>query len=428
MNGYSVGSALMTVRYTDNDATATVTAPTVGLGTGQYFRINTCLKRHVINNSYESKCNQTYVDTRSNLASITIAAPVQQLTSPRPSTSATPGYFVYAVNIYSRQRDGSYKEIASSWPGSVAGAALPIAPRGQLTGAPVAGEGAPLSTGLTGGMNNAAPDSFCGYDSRGASGALPAGVSTTGLPTGAPAYYEVGEPTGAFAGQQPKGVMLVIHGGGWYTVGGHAVEAIRPEADRWRARGWRTLNITYRSCSQSFGDVQWFYDAARAVWGTGMPYCATGGSAGAHLALLLAASKPSVSCVIAEAGPTDMISLKSQSADLADPVQASDGAHALYNMMAAAFGGDDQAIWWSPAQWKINARVLWAVAAGDTLVPPAQGDLLRAKMLERDPNAYIDVMKLPAGSIGWVHTAVSQEALDTFYAAEDKLVAPLVGS
>ena len=38
------------------------------------------------------------------------------------------------------------------------------------------------------------------------------GVSTTGLPSGAPAYYEVGEPTGAYQGQAPKGVMLVIHG------------------------------------------------------------------------------------------------------------------------------------------------------------------------------------------------------------------------
>src|SRR3954469_9965764 len=70
MNGYSVGNALMTVSYTDSDATATVTGPTVALGNGQYFRINTCLKRHVTNNSYETKCNQTFVDTRKNLATI----------------------------------------------------------------------------------------------------------------------------------------------------------------------------------------------------------------------------------------------------------------------------------------------------------------------------------------------------------------------
>jgi dienelactone hydrolase len=281
-----------------------------------------------------------------------------------------------------------------------------------------------VSNGQSGGMNSSLPDSFCGADSRGATTTPPAGVSTTALGASAPAYYEVGEPTGAYAGQAPKGVMLVIHGGGWYTVGGYNVEKLRAEADRWRARGWRTLNITYHSCSQSFADVQTFYDLARTTWGTSMPYCATGQSAGAHLALLLAAARPTVSCVIAEAGPTDMTSLKTESVDVADPVTASDGARYTYNMMAAAFGGEDQAIWWSPAQWKINARVLWAVGGGDFLVPAAQGDVLHDKMLANDPNAYVDIEHLAAGPISWVHTSVSQDALDSFYAAEDKLVAP----
>ena len=424
MGGYSIGNALLTVSYADNDATGTVTAPTLALGKGQYFRINTCLKRHVINNSYETKCNQTFVDTRKNLGPITIAAPTQQLKSPRPATSASSGYFSSSVIIYARQSDGSYKQAASSWPG-IANGSIAIAPKGLLSGAAPASEGALVSGGYTGGMNSWLPDSFCGADSRGATTAPPAGVSTTALGSSAPAYYEVGEPTGTFEGQAPKGVMLVIHGGGWSVVGGANVEKLRPEADRWRARGWRTLNITYHSCGQSGPDVKAFYDLARSTWGTSMPYCATGQSAGAHLALLLAASRPTVSCVVAEAGPTDMNSLKSQSVDLADPVAASDGAHQLYNMMAAAFGGDDQAIWWSPAQWKINARVLWGVGAGDTLVPAAQGDVLEDKMLANDPNAYIDVEHLAAGATWWVHTAVSQEALDGFYAAEDKLVAPL---
>src|SRR4051794_12887640 len=241
MGGYSVGDALMTVSYTDSDATATVTAPTVGLGPNQYFKLATCLKRHVVGSSYETKCNQTYVDTRGKLASITVAAPTQQLKSPRPSSSSTSGYFSYAVNIYTRKADGSYSEVATSWPGSLGKDAVAIAPKGLTAGAAPAAEGSALSSGMTGGMNSSAPDSFCGYDSRGATTAAPTGVSTTSLGSGAPAYYEVGEPTGDYAGQTPKGVMLVIHGGGWFTVGGHAVETMRPEADRWRARGWRTL-------------------------------------------------------------------------------------------------------------------------------------------------------------------------------------------
>ena len=39
------------------------------------------------------------------------------------------------------------------------------------------------------------------------------GVKTNGLGAGAPVYYEIGAPTGSFAGVAPKGIMLVIHGG-----------------------------------------------------------------------------------------------------------------------------------------------------------------------------------------------------------------------
>jgi pimeloyl-ACP methyl ester carboxylesterase len=96
--------------------------------------------------------------------------------------------------------------------------------------------------------------------------------------------------------------------------------------------------------------------------------------------------------------------------------------------MTAAFGGEDQLNWWSPALWKINARVLWGVAANDWYVPYAQGTELRDKMLGNDPAAYIDVQKLDAGTTPWVHNSVSDAALQSFYAAEDKLVAPLVGA
>src|SRR4051812_43802544 len=44
------------------------------------------------------------------------------------------------------------------------------------------------------------------------------GVSKTAL---GPARwaYEVGYPAGRFAGRRPRGIMLLIHGGGWYIVG-----------------------------------------------------------------------------------------------------------------------------------------------------------------------------------------------------------------
>ena len=95
-----------------------------------------------------------------------------------------------------------------------------------------------------------------------------------------PAYYEVGEPTGAYAGRSPKGVMLTIHGGGWYLNGAGAVWSMRGNADRWRARGWRTVNLSYRACGNSVTDVLGFYDKVKVTY-PGKPICALGGSAGA---------------------------------------------------------------------------------------------------------------------------------------------------
>ena len=87
---------------------------------------------------------------------------------------------------------------------------------------------------LTGAINSGQPDSICTGQVVASDGsALPAGVSTNhpGF-AGAPAYYEVGLPTGAYAGQPPRGVMLVIHGGGWSPPGSVACRrcARRPTA------------------------------------------------------------------------------------------------------------------------------------------------------------------------------------------------------
>jgi acetyl esterase/lipase len=105
-------------------------------------------------------------------------------------------------------------------------------------------------------------------------------------------YYEVGLPTGDHAGRAARGVMLVIHGGSWAAHGAIWVQAKRADADRWRARGWQTVNLTYRPCGQSVADVLWFYDHARTWFGAGATICALGTSAGGHLALLVGANRP----------------------------------------------------------------------------------------------------------------------------------------
>src|SRR5689334_10864411 len=119
-----------------------------------------------------------------------------------------------------------------------------------------------------------------------------AGVTTTGLGADAPAYYEIGAPTGTHTGRAPKAIMLVIHPGGWYVVGQEALARwARPIAKRWRSAGWQTVTVDYRACGYSIVDVLWFMQRLRALHPSAV-ICATGSSAGAHLAMLLATMRP----------------------------------------------------------------------------------------------------------------------------------------
>jgi acetyl esterase/lipase len=427
MGNWVDGTSTLAVVYTDTQATATATTTPIGLAAGQLFRIRVCIKAHQIDTSASSvntKCADSAVDTTSRTSALYLAAPstTAVLSRPRPSTGNS-AYFSYEVSVQQRQADGAFKEIASSWPSTgLAGASVSVPAAGATTAPAPASEGVMLSNKKTGGMHTGQPDSFCAPEQSDSVDASADGVTTTGLPSDAPAYYEIGEPTGAYAGQPPKGVMLIIHGGGWFMVGSAYVAYERSEADRWRARGWRTLNIDYRPCSSSFADVQWFYDQARQLWGTSVPYCALGGSAGGHLALLLAATRPSVACVVDEAGPTDGTTLPNQST----PKGHTDGPRWVYNLLTAAIG-PEMVRWWSPALFKINARVLFATSADDPYIPFAQGTELRTNMLNKNPNAYVDTLQLAGGSTSWVHAGISADALTTFENHEEQLVAPLVG-
>jgi acetyl esterase/lipase len=285
-----------------------------------------------------------------------------------------------------------------------------------------ANEGVPLSNHRTGGVNTGLPGSMCGGIQWPDPGPPDVGVSTSAMGFDAPAYYEVGEPIGDFAGQAPKGVMLLIHGGGWAATGVGGVGTERADADRWRARGWRTVNLTYRPCNASFGDVRWFYDRARTLWGSNLPYCAAGASAGGNLALMLAASRPSLSCVVDNAGPTDGRSIENERT----PTGGTDGPRWAYNLLVAAVG-QQMVAWWSPALFPIRARVLFALAANDPYVPWDQGAELRRRLRAANPAAYVDLLGLDAGSTYWVHSNVDPASLQTLYDHEQQLVAPLLG-
>src|SRR4051812_8854474 len=46
MGNYVIGTGQMAVTYTDTEATGIATAPSVGLGPNNVFRVDTCIKAH----------------------------------------------------------------------------------------------------------------------------------------------------------------------------------------------------------------------------------------------------------------------------------------------------------------------------------------------------------------------------------------------
>ncbi|HEY1522068.1 MAG TPA: hypothetical protein VGF70_03570 [Solirubrobacteraceae bacterium] len=100
---------------------------------------------------------------------------------------------------------------------------------------------------------------------------------------------------------QPKGFVLVIHGGAWVITGPQTL-ALEAANVGWFTRlGWAVYNVDYRAGWLSVVDVVAAYDHLRSLY-PGAPICAYGESAGGQLAMLLAASRPSLRCVVSAGG------------------------------------------------------------------------------------------------------------------------------
>jgi acetyl esterase/lipase len=216
--------------------------------------------------------------------------------------------------------------------------------------------------------------------------------------------YEIGAP----AGGSVRRVMMIVHGGGWYRVGQGLLDTERESAAAWQKVGWQTVNTSYRACRHSLDDVLAVYDAVRARVGAGVPICLKGESAGGQLALMVAALRPDVACVIAGAPPTDLWTLKSQG------VAAGHGATAAETVgLARAAFGRDRMTEVSPASnaAAIQARLLLANSQDDNLVPAQQQQQLADQVRAARPDAYVDIDLLEAGSSGFIHGTASTEAL-----------------
>jgi acetyl esterase/lipase len=205
---------------------------------------------------------------------------------------------------------------------------------------------------------------------------------------------------------------------------------MRADAERWRARGWQTVNLSYRACSRSVDDALWFYDRARTWFGASAKICAIGTSSGGHLALLIGANRPDLYCAVSQAGPTDLSRIQDEPVYNAATglYDSTYGSRLVHNLGSAAFGeenlaGYDPVALASPSLK--NTRVLQAFSADDYLVPFQQAAELGEAMSAANPAAYVDNVQLAKGTIPFGHGLVTQAALDDCYAREERLVAPV---
>jgi acetyl esterase/lipase len=430
MGNTTDGILTTNVTYGETSASATAsTGATISLGKGWSFRLRTCVGYHLDATPPASHCAERSIDTRANTDSVFTYAPRVTLPRQQRPTTEPWGYFVtYTEVLY--LSGSSWLVAAHSWPDDgLQTAGIAVAPQSEDFGTLPASSTVRPDGGFTSAVGHGQPDSVCAADPTVSDGSsLPAGVSTShpAFP-GAPAYYEVGLPTGAYEGQAPRGVMLVLHGGGWAKTGVGAVEFVRGDAQRWRDRGWETVNFTYRACGQSLDDALWFYDHARAWFDPGTKICALGTSAGGHLALLIAASRPGLYCVVNQAGPTDLLTIQDEFAyDAATGLQnQTQGGRVVHNLAAGAFG-EENLERFSPAalaSGTLNGtRVLQGFSADDPLVSFQQAADLTSAMQAANPAAYVDELRLDPGTIPFAHGSVTQAALDDFHAREDRLV------
>jgi hypothetical protein len=403
--------------WSATDATFKATAPVAGsLGGGRYV-VRLCLSTHTLGAPPSASCQDRTVG--SGTATLT-------RTLPRPPAGGTAWATGIALLGRQPQAGGAIEWVAHSWPAAgVADASIVIPDVDGVVPGPAPNQGVLTAPGAwTGGPNTSQRDSMCVEEPAPGSAPAEPTLSTTVFGQ-LPWYYEVGEPTGAFAGQPPKGIMLVVHGGGFVTTGSGAVIYMRADAERWRARGWRTVNTTYRGCAQSLADALTMYDTVRAAYGTSLPVCGVGASAGGAYVLYLAARRD-LYCVISQAGPADFLALKDQTAyDAATGGQQTVGPKSAYNLVTAAFGEENLATF-SPQQLGIHGRVLFAIAEADPLIPPSQAGELRDAVLAADPAQYADAFVLPVGEGAFfIHGPTSAAAIEDYFAHEEALVAPL---
>jgi dienelactone hydrolase len=212
-------------------------------------------------------------------------------------------------------------------------------------------------------------------------------------------YMEVTQPDD---GSTPPATIILLHGGGWTHVGPETVAAVRPIAQRFVRWGYRAVNSDYRAGKVGLQDVLAVIDDQLAQR-PDVPICLYGVSAGGHWAFEAALQRPQISCIVSEAGPTDLVS---------------PGPTTRLGIVGKrVFGTQRRA--YSPAfqASRLEMPILLEYADNDTTVPPRQGRLIA----NAAPDATL--LTLPAGPALFVHSRVARPVLDATMRKEGEWLA-----
>lgn len=199
-------------------------------------------------------------------------------------------------------------------------------------------------------------------------------------------------------------VVLTFNGGGWIVGGDWAAQQFH---DAWapalpgidvRAGVYRPGGVI------SVQDAVADYDALRASLPADTPICTLGGSAGAHLALMVAAQRP-VACVVAMGTPTDLTNIETSAS--------------LMSLVHQTFGYDQNVLREnSPAFLPISAPILMAHEDADPIIPANQAQEFIAN---HPQTTYVDI---PYGNDeGFVHSTTTAAAAEAFRATLRNFVA-----
>jgi acetyl esterase/lipase len=234
------------------------------------------------------------------------------------------------------------------------------------------------------------------------------------------------EPLGRQAKEGPKGYLLEIHGGGWLLVGSNAVRIARRWTRPYRAAGWRVYNIDYRPGALSYWDSLRALDHLRRR-AAGKPICIAGQSAGGHLALLLAAARRWVRCVVTEGAPTNLVSMADQAAYSPRGGRQLHGPQFIIRSYAIPSFGADRLWRWSPIRvaHRIRAQVLMATSDRDPFVSVSQQEEMRRRLGRR----RVRTMVLPGTHTtdNFTHAPVSPRSLRAYHAAVRRLLGAVAG-